>query len=71
MQPLSDIDNTAKHNQSRRFLESTDYNFPSQIVEDPTKDGVLIDFILRSMEGLVRDVKVGCRHGYSDHEIGE
>ncbi|TRZ09133.1 hypothetical protein HGM15179_017974 [Zosterops borbonicus] len=35
--------NTAKRKHSRRFLESIDDNFLSQIVEDPIRNGVLLD----------------------------
>lgn len=35
--------NTEKDKQSRRFLESIDDNFLSQVVEDPTRNGVLLD----------------------------
>ncbi|XP_063280190.1 uncharacterized protein LOC134564864 isoform X3 [Prinia subflava] len=63
--------NTAKHKQSRRFLESIDDNFLSQVVEDPTRNGVLLDLKLTNREGLIGDVKVGGSLGSSDHEIVE
>ncbi|KAF4803717.1 hypothetical protein TURU_013832 [Turdus rufiventris] len=63
--------NTVKHKQSRRCLESIDDNFLSHVVEDPTRNGVLLDLILTNREGLVGDVKVGGSLGCSDHEIVE
>ncbi|GAB0205201.1 hypothetical protein GRJ2_002985700 [Grus japonensis] len=63
--------NTARHTQSRRFLQSTDDNFLTQVVEKPTRRGVLLDLILTNKEGLVEDVKAGGSLGYSDHEMVE
>ncbi|RMC20270.1 hypothetical protein DUI87_01116 [Hirundo rustica rustica] len=63
--------NTAKHKQSMRFLESIDDNFLSQVMEDPTRNGVLLDLKLTNREGLIRDVKVGGSLGSIDHEIVE
>ncbi|GAB0204618.1 mitochondrial enolase superfamily member 1 [Grus japonensis] len=64
-------DNTARHAQSRRFLQSTDDNFLTQVVEEPTGTGVLLDFVLMNREGLVGDVKAGGSLGCSDHETVE
>ncbi|GAB0208304.1 mitochondrial enolase superfamily member 1 [Grus japonensis] len=63
--------NTAKHAQSRRFLQSTDDNFLTQVVEEPMRRGVLLDLVLTNKEGLVGDVKVGDSLGCSDHEMVE
>ncbi|GAB0209097.1 hypothetical protein GRJ2_003375400 [Grus japonensis] len=63
--------NTARHAQSRRFLQSTDDNFLTQVVEEPTRRGVLLDLVLTNKEGLVGDVKVGGSLGCSDHEMVE
>lgn len=41
------------------------------MVEEPMRNGVLLDLILTNKEGLVGDVKVGRSLGYSDHEIME
>ncbi|GAB0206526.1 hypothetical protein GRJ2_003118200 [Grus japonensis] len=60
--------NTARHAQSRRFLQSIDDNFLTQVVEEPTRRGVLLDLVLTNKEGLVGDVKVGGSLGCSDHE---
>lgn len=40
-------------------------------MKDPTKNGVLLDFILANSEGLVGDVNAGGILGYSDHEVVE
>ncbi|GAB0182838.1 hypothetical protein GRJ2_000749100 [Grus japonensis] len=63
--------NMARHTQSRRFLQSTDDNFLTQVVEEPTWRGVLLDLVLTNKEGLVGDVKVGGSLGCSDHEMVE
>lgn len=39
-------------------MESRDYNFLSQVVDDPTSNGVLFDLMLTNREGLVADVKI-------------
>jgi len=61
-------DHTARHTQSRRFLQNIDDNFLMQVVEESTRKGTLLDFVLTNKEGLVEDVKVG---GSSDHEMVE
>ncbi|GAB0206196.1 hypothetical protein GRJ2_003085200 [Grus japonensis] len=38
--------NTTKYAQSRRFLQSIDDNFLTQVVEEPTQRGVLLDLVL-------------------------
>jgi len=60
-------DHTARHMQSRRFLQSINDNFLMQVVEEPTRRGALLDLVLTNKEGLVGDVKVGGRIGCSDH----
>lgn len=52
-------DNTARHRQCRRFLEC---------VDEPTRRGALLDLILTSMDGLVRNVKLQSCLGCSDPE---
>jgi len=64
-------DHTARHTQSRRFLQSIDDNFLMQVVEEPTRRGALLDLVLTNKEELVEDVKVGGRLGCSDHEMVE
>jgi len=55
--------------QSKRFLLSIADNFLTQVVEEPTRRGVLLDLVLTSKEGLVDGVKVGGSLGCSDHEM--
>ncbi|PKU48939.1 glycerol kinase [Limosa lapponica baueri] len=62
---------TAKHIQSRRFLQYIDVNFLTQVVEEPTRKGVLLDLVLTNKEGLVEDIKVGGSLCCSDHEKTE
>jgi len=64
-------DHTARHSQSRRFLQSIDDNFLMQVVEEPTSKSALLDLVLTNKEGLVEDVKAGGRLGCSDHEMVE
>ncbi|GAB0183494.1 hypothetical protein GRJ2_000814700 [Grus japonensis] len=63
--------NAARHAQSRRFVQSTDDNFLAQVVEEPTRRGVLLDLVLTNKEGLDGDVKLGGSLGCSDHEMME
>ncbi|GAB0206830.1 hypothetical protein GRJ2_003148600 [Grus japonensis] len=62
--------NTARHAQSRRFLQSTDDNFLTQLVEEPMRREVLLDFVLTN-KGLAGDVKVEGSLGCRDHEMVE
>jgi len=39
-------DHTARQAQSKRFLQSIDYNFLMQVVEEPTRKGTLLDLVL-------------------------
>jgi len=64
-------DHTARHAQSRRFLQSIDDNFLMQVVEDPTRRGMLLDLVLMNKEGLVEDMKIGGSLSCSDCEIVE
>ncbi|GAB0204592.1 mitochondrial enolase superfamily member 1 [Grus japonensis] len=63
-------DNTARHAQSRRFLQSIDDNFLTQVVEEPKRTGMLLDFVVTN-KGLVGHVKAGGSLGCSDHEMVE
>jgi len=60
---------TARHTQSRRFLQSIKNNFLMQVVEEPTRRGTLLDPVLTNKEGLVEDVKAGDSLVCSDHEM--
>jgi len=62
---------TARHMQSRRFLQSIDDNFLTWVVEQPMRRDVLLDLVLTNTEGLVEDVKAGGNLSCSDHEMVE
>ena len=65
-------DNTAGHNQSRRFLECIDDSFLTQeTVEELMRRDMLWDHILTNKQGLIRDVKVRGSLDCSDHEMVE
>ncbi|GAB0184462.1 hypothetical protein GRJ2_000911500 [Grus japonensis] len=64
-------DNTAGHNQSRRFLECVDDNLLLQVIEEPMRRGAMLDLVLNNKEGLVGDVKLKGSLGCSDHEMVE
>jgi len=42
-----------------------------QVVEEPTRKGMLLDLVLTNKEKLIEDVKVGCSLSCSDHEMVE
>jgi len=64
-------DHTASNTQSRRFREGIDDNILTQVVEEPTRGGVLLDFVLTNRDGLVEEVQVGGSLGCSNHEMVE
>ncbi|GAB0188477.1 hypothetical protein GRJ2_001313000 [Grus japonensis] len=64
-------DNTARHKQCRRFLESIEDNFVLQVAEEPTRRGVMLDLVLTNKERLVGNVKLKGSLGCSDHEMVE
>jgi len=49
---ISREDHTARHIQSRRFLQSIDDNFLIQVVEEPTRKGALLDLVPTNNEEL-------------------
>ncbi|RMC15976.1 hypothetical protein DUI87_08183 [Hirundo rustica rustica] len=63
--------NTAEKRQSRKFLESMEDNFLSQLMGEPTRGGTMLDLSFVNRDGLVGDVMVGGHLGQSDHEIIE
>ncbi|PKU33645.1 glycerol kinase [Limosa lapponica baueri] len=63
-------DNTARHKQSRRFLQWIN-NFLLQVTEEPTRRGAMLDLVLTNKEGLVGNVKLKGSLGCSDHETVE
>ncbi|GAB0187151.1 hypothetical protein GRJ2_001180400 [Grus japonensis] len=64
-------DNRAQRKQPRRFLECVDDNFLLQVIEEPTRRGVMLDLVLTNREGLVGNVKLKGSLGCSDHEMME
>ncbi|XP_068531176.1 uncharacterized protein [Anas acuta] len=65
------VSDSARHKQSKGFLQSVEDNFLMQVVEEPTRQRVLLDLVLSNRDGLVSDVKVGGSLGCSDHEMVE
>ena len=60
--------NTAQRKQSRRFLESMEDSFLTQLVREPTRGSAPLDLLFTTREGLVGDVVVESCLGQSDHE---
>ena len=52
------VSSTAKHVQTRQFLQCIEDNFLMQVVEEPTRQGVLLDLVLSNRDELLRDLKV-------------
>lgn len=50
-------------------MESIGGSFLTQVLEDPTRSGVLLNLILLNWKGLFGDMKVGSSLGCSGHEI--
>ena len=63
--------NTAQRKQSRRFLETVEDSFLTQLVSEPTRGGAPLDLLFTNREGLVGDVVVRSCLGQSDHEMVE
>ena len=62
---------SASHPQSRNFHQCVDDNFLMQMVDEPTRRGVLLDFILTNKEGPIEAVKVEGSLSCSDHDVVE
>lgn len=63
--------NTAERKQSRKFLECMEDNFLKQLVNKPTREGVLLDMLFLNTEGLVDDFVVSGYLGHSGQEMLE
>jgi len=63
--------NMARYMQSRQFLQSTEDNFLMQVLEELTRQGMLLDLVLTNRHGPVRDPKVWGSLGYSNLEMME
>uniref|UniRef100_A0A8B9C3Y3 Reverse transcriptase domain-containing protein n=1 Tax=Anser brachyrhynchus TaxID=132585 RepID=A0A8B9C3Y3_9AVES len=61
--------NTAQRKQSRRFLESMEDSFLTQLVREPTRGGAPLDLLFTNSDGLVGDVVVESCLGQSDREM--
>jgi len=59
------------HTRSRQFLQCFDDSFLTQVVEEPTRRGVLLELVSTNKEGLVRDVICGRSLGCSSHKMVE
>jgi len=66
---ISREDRTARYTQCRRFLQSIDDKFLTQVVEEPKRRVVLLHLVLANKEGLVEDVKVEGSLGCSGLEM--
>lgn len=64
-------DSTARHTKSRKLPQTSDDNFLTQVVKEPTRKSVLLDFVLINHKGLVEDMKIGGSLRCSDHEMVE
>lgn len=62
---------TQQNKLSRRFLASIDHNFLTQMMEEPLRKDVLLNFVLTRTEGLVVAVKARHSRGCCEHEIVE
>lgn len=56
---------------SRRFLESPEDIFLTQLMREPTRERAWLDLLFVSREGLVGDKVVGTCLGHSDFEMIE
>lgn len=54
-----------------RFQECIDDNLLTQVIEEPTREDALLDFILTEKEGLVGDANDRDNVGCSDQEMLE
>lgn len=63
--------NRARSKQSRRFLESVADNFFTQVMDEPTRQGALLDLSLTNKEELIRELKADGNLGCSVQELVE
>lgn len=64
-------DSMAMHRQPRRFLECVNHNFLTQVIEEPTRRGAMLDPVLTSREEPIGDAVLQGSLGCSDHEMVE
>jgi len=65
------LDNTAGHEQSKRFLDCINDIFLCPVTEEPTRRGVILDLVLTKKEELLGNMKIKGSLGYSDHDVME
>jgi len=61
----------ASSRQSRRFLECSEDNFLSQVIDIRTQGNEILDLMLTSASELIGDVKTGGSLGCSDYALVE
>ena len=63
--------NTTERKETGRFLNCVEENFLTQLVNEPTRGGALLDLLFINTEGPVGDVEIRGHIGFSDHEMTE
>jgi len=58
-----------RYRQSRRLLECIGDNFLSQVIDSPTRGGVILDLLVTNVSELIGDLKTGGSLGCSDHAL--
>lgn len=64
-------DNMVNCKASRRLLESTDDNLLVQVLDRLIRGEVLLDLVLTNAEEIIKDIKIGCSLGCSEHALVE
>jgi len=62
---------TASCRQSRRLLEHVEGNFLSQVINNPTRGGVILDLMVTNTSEKISAVKIGASLGCSGHALVE
>jgi len=57
--------------QSRRLLECTEDNFPSQVIDSPTRGDTTVDLLLTTINELIGDIRIGGCLGCSNYIMVE
>lgn len=65
---LREKESTAGHEQSGRFLECAQVNFPFQGTEEPTRRRAMLDLVANK-EGLVGNMKLQGSLGWNEHKM--
>lgn len=64
-------DNTTEQNQTSKFLECIDDNFPAQMIDTLMKVDAVLDLVLTKSKEQVGDLHAGRYFGCSDREMVE